>query len=458
MAQEPNDSLPPFFFFTLFFFLFSLVIIFVCLFPSVFLRYHLLVDTMTRGREYSRAPEHDSPPGIEPELDEPEDVVHAWANRTFYATCYKFTMQGDPAYRRRPLYSFLTNWYLHTMYNKSQKMLLGLDDITPAVNLAHDDFMFTPPPPITASMYLQLQYELDADEDDENSENGEQSHDDTDFDDDRQHRQQLDIQKEYLSREIIDEGAWMANDSTSLGRAHHFCNNNANGDDPIDEQDAALQRALAEYNRATCTRQRGPSSSVSALRLAATSAHENLDTANGHDTRRDKCANDTMAETRDTRHVDRRFFIDADSEDDDSDNDDQFRRNRNDARHSWRQQLSYSLWFLSQRLVESAYLVVELAEQLIVAGPRQMHNSSFSAQSGPTKWDHALELEPWTTQLSPSPPRPASFMSRALSYLLRTCRVLFLGIEIILNQNLRDIKSMLLTASSSHSCLVVTMH
>ncbi|KAI8338538.1 hypothetical protein BC941DRAFT_512668 [Chlamydoabsidia padenii] len=79
--------------------------------------------------------------------DEQDKQLLSWASRTFSATCYKFTIQSDLETRSKsgPLYSFLENWQLHTMYNKSQKILLGIADSRPCVILTGDDFMFTPP-------------------------------------------------------------------------------------------------------------------------------------------------------------------------------------------------------------------------------------------------------------------------------------------------------------------------
>ncbi|KAI8099952.1 uncharacterized protein BX664DRAFT_30665 [Halteromyces radiatus] len=81
--------------------------------------------------------------------EDENEVLQSWANRTFIATCYKLTIQNDLHTRHHqpgPLYSFLENLQLHSMYNKSQKVLLGIPDRRPCVILAGDDFMFTPPP------------------------------------------------------------------------------------------------------------------------------------------------------------------------------------------------------------------------------------------------------------------------------------------------------------------------
>ncbi|KAI9016506.1 hypothetical protein CLU79DRAFT_837557 [Phycomyces nitens] len=67
------------------------------------------------------------------------------ADRAFYCTIDKFARQNYPEHRRRAPYSFLENWFMHSMYSKSQKILLGMATTTPVVILSGDDYMFTPP-------------------------------------------------------------------------------------------------------------------------------------------------------------------------------------------------------------------------------------------------------------------------------------------------------------------------
>ncbi|KAI9262343.1 hypothetical protein BDA99DRAFT_537685 [Phascolomyces articulosus] len=66
------------------------------------------------------------------------DATYETATRIFYATMEKFTKQG---YHRR---SFLESWHLHSMYSKSQQILLGIPNAQSMVFLSGDDFMFTP--------------------------------------------------------------------------------------------------------------------------------------------------------------------------------------------------------------------------------------------------------------------------------------------------------------------------
>jgi hypothetical protein len=63
------------------------------------------------------------------------------ATRIFYATCHKFATSAQQV----PKYSFRQSLLLHSMYSKSQQILLGMEDIKPTVILSGDDFMFTPP-------------------------------------------------------------------------------------------------------------------------------------------------------------------------------------------------------------------------------------------------------------------------------------------------------------------------
>ncbi|KAI8098855.1 uncharacterized protein BX664DRAFT_319761 [Halteromyces radiatus] len=67
------------------------------------------------------------------------------ANRAFHATINKFSRQSYPEHRKRAPYNFLESWHLHSMYSKSQQILLGIPHVRPMVLLSGDDFMFTPP-------------------------------------------------------------------------------------------------------------------------------------------------------------------------------------------------------------------------------------------------------------------------------------------------------------------------
>ncbi|KAL0078271.1 hypothetical protein F4703DRAFT_1879561, partial [Phycomyces blakesleeanus] len=78
------------------------------------------------------------------------------ADRAFYCTIDKFARQNYPEHRRRAPYSFLENWFMHNMYSKSQKILLGMSTTTPVVILSGDDYMFTPPVAQNQSHFQEL--------------------------------------------------------------------------------------------------------------------------------------------------------------------------------------------------------------------------------------------------------------------------------------------------------------
>lgn len=80
----------------------------------------------------------------EPFYDMEDDYFES-ANRAFHATINKFSRQNYPENRKRNIYNFLENWHLHSMYSKSQQILLGIPHVRPMVLLSGDDFMFTPP-------------------------------------------------------------------------------------------------------------------------------------------------------------------------------------------------------------------------------------------------------------------------------------------------------------------------
>ncbi|KAI8637013.1 hypothetical protein BD408DRAFT_425253 [Parasitella parasitica] len=66
------------------------------------------------------------------------------ANRTFYTTCHKISRQNSPSYRKRPPYTFLENWLIHSVFSKSQQILLRFPVIHPKVMMTEGDFIYTP--------------------------------------------------------------------------------------------------------------------------------------------------------------------------------------------------------------------------------------------------------------------------------------------------------------------------
>ncbi|ORX48057.1 hypothetical protein DM01DRAFT_1338888 [Hesseltinella vesiculosa] len=336
-----------------------------------------------------------SQPVTDLELSDHNDngpALEALATRIFCMTCYKFTLQTDPYYRRRPLYSFLNNWFLHTMYNKSQKFLLDMADITPHVHLANDNFMYTPPPP--ASAIHQLQFENEDDDHDPN---------------DLSHVSPS-IERQFLSREAIQEGAWLANDKSwedsdtvpdlandprfLLGMEEDDEDLHGSEDDqhqyghrPPPPDKAVREDALMTWYRATVTASGGHSS-------AAALSPQQQQTCPSTDLSLLQKKTAPFLSTR-----------------------------------SWHQHLRSGIWFCSQRLIESAYLVVELAESMML-GP------SVSSPS-------SLQL------VHASLPMPG-FVSRICSFVLRICRVVFLGVEVFLHTRLDKCKPISPSTSSPY--------
>ncbi|KAI9319515.1 hypothetical protein BX666DRAFT_2025806 [Dichotomocladium elegans] len=67
----------------------------------------------------------------------PMDSTYETATRIFYATMQKFARPTNQ-------WSFLESWHLHSMYSKSQQVLLGIPNAQSMVYLSDDDFMYTP--------------------------------------------------------------------------------------------------------------------------------------------------------------------------------------------------------------------------------------------------------------------------------------------------------------------------
>ncbi|KAL7331146.1 hypothetical protein PS15p_203378 [Mucor circinelloides] len=72
------------------------------------------------------------------------DEAFYLANRTFYTTCHKISRQNSPSYRKRPPYTFLENWLIHSVFSKSQQILLRFPVIHPKVMMTEGDFIYTP--------------------------------------------------------------------------------------------------------------------------------------------------------------------------------------------------------------------------------------------------------------------------------------------------------------------------
>ncbi|KAI9486746.1 MAG: hypothetical protein EXX96DRAFT_472955 [Benjaminiella poitrasii] len=77
-------------------------------------------------------------------LQDEEDEAFYLANKTFYITCHKISQQNSPSYRKRPPYTFLENWLIHSVFSKSQQILLRFPVIHPKVMITEGDFIYTP--------------------------------------------------------------------------------------------------------------------------------------------------------------------------------------------------------------------------------------------------------------------------------------------------------------------------
>lgn len=91
------------------------------------------------------------------------DDKYETATRIFYATMQKF---AGPSNHRR---TFLESWHLHSMYSKSQQVLLGIPNAQSMVYLSGDDFMFTPQlvPQDTTAMMDQMEFDWEEEEEEE---------------------------------------------------------------------------------------------------------------------------------------------------------------------------------------------------------------------------------------------------------------------------------------------------
>lgn len=97
------------------------------------------------------------------EQHEVMDDKYETATRIFYATMQKFA--GPSSHRR----TFLESWHLHSMYSKSQQILLGIPNAQSMVYLSGDDFMFTPQlvPQDTTMMMDQMEFDWEEDEEED---------------------------------------------------------------------------------------------------------------------------------------------------------------------------------------------------------------------------------------------------------------------------------------------------
>ncbi|CAO3598909.1 unnamed protein product [Absidia cylindrospora] len=399
--------------------------------------------------------------------DNEEKLLQSWASRTFSATCYKFTIQNNPATRQKafgPIYSFLENWQLHSMYNKSQKVLLGIADRRPCVLLTGDDFMFTPPPlkddtTTDHSLYQRAQMDYlndDDDDDDDLEEEGDTSGGGRG------------------SGSGMDEHLWMLFQPTPSSL--HVVNVSSTDEDDDDDDDnddisvsdqqimvmgrdqgntgtttfddysaqrplvsPALVRWYQTVESSTSTtihQQRRPST----IMIASTNDNDHYQSI---DTTPTKMSTDDSHST---------LIADTDENDDNTSTFTTITDNSSSNTSTpvvaltWRQWLQQGVMFLSQRMVEVAYLVAELAESLATAEqhPKDKHHQllmmTHAHQDGRFK-------------ASSSSPKLAS--GHYIVQLFRVWRVFFLGVETMMNRLFSLDPS--LGASSSHSIVTLPL-
>lgn len=99
--------------------------------------------------------------------EESNDDSFYLANRTFYTTCHKISRQNSPSYRKRPPYTFLENWFIHSVFSKSQQILLRFPVIHPKVMMTEGDFIYTPHQMANNNQQSDMYYNNDQQEDED---------------------------------------------------------------------------------------------------------------------------------------------------------------------------------------------------------------------------------------------------------------------------------------------------
>ncbi|KAI8070217.1 hypothetical protein BDF21DRAFT_387173 [Thamnidium elegans] len=121
-------------------------------------------DLIPEEEEEEEEEEEDDDDNIYYVQDTQDDPFYL-ANRTFYTTCHKISRQNSPNYRKRPPYSFLQNWLIHSVFSKSQQILLRFPVIHPKVMMTEGDFIYTPHQMANENQQADLYYEEDEDYD-----------------------------------------------------------------------------------------------------------------------------------------------------------------------------------------------------------------------------------------------------------------------------------------------------
>ncbi|KAI9309310.1 hypothetical protein BJ944DRAFT_258752 [Cunninghamella echinulata] len=321
-------------------------------------------------------------------------VQYQWASRTFTSTCLKLTMQNEtvPAEidkqqehmnkrnktKKIQIYTFLENWYLHSMFNKSQKVLLGFSDIKPCVILSMDNFMFTPPPLLPSQSGL---YQSEMELIDMESKEEEIDDDEEDIFNTTSSIIMSAIKHDNQENNIfMDENTWMTADNSSiLGTIDE---NEADDDDDDDD-------ALVHYDSDQPLK---TSDLISWYQSKGNvSLHNYPASTTLFDNHKDKTQTNIQ--------------------------------NHQTGGSSWIQKIQYSFIFISKRLIETAYVVSELVESFT----NKKNPNELIATTG------CQQLEHHHSNIN-NYYNCHSITGKCILFIFRIWRIFFLGIEIAINQ------------------------
>ncbi|CAO3621838.1 unnamed protein product [Cunninghamella echinulata] len=275
------------------------------------------------------------------------------------------------------IYTFLENWYLHSMFNKSQKVLLGFTDIKPCVILSMDNFMFTPPPllPSESGLY-QSEMELIGMESKE-----EEIEDDDEEDIFNTTSSIIMSAVKYNNQEdniFMDENTWMTIDNSSIL--------STTDENEVDDDD---DDALVPYGS---ERSLKTSDLISWYQLRGNVSLHN-------------CPSSTV------------IF------DNNSDKTQSNIQSQQTEGSSWMQKIQYSFIFISKRLIETAYLVSELVESFT----NKKNSNELIATTGHQQLEHHHSNIDGYYNCH-------SITGKCILFIFRIWRIFFLGIEIAINQ------------------------
>ncbi|CAO3647346.1 unnamed protein product [Cunninghamella blakesleeana] len=324
---------------------------------------------------------------------EDEEIRYQCANRVFTLTCIKLTLQnkqiqkeidkqqGEYMNKNRKrkenqLYSFLENWYLHSMFNKSQKVLLGISDTKPCVILSMDDFMFTPPPILPTQPEL-YHGKMDLIGMEEYGEDGVFSNITFDVTPTINHNQH--------DSNFIDENTWMITNSSSILDVIGENENNNNNEEEDEEDDEIL--SISDSKQLGII-----TNHISWYKSNENVCSHNLNTpVNKSDI--------NYHENQYTTHKQQKQTV------------------------SWIQKIQDGIIFISKRLIETAYLVSEVTESFT---NKKVYNGTINAT------DHLINGQHYGTINNYY--NSHSIAGKCIILMLRMCRIFFLGVEVVLNQ------------------------